>query len=83
MTTAGSPGGPFTFEGRNRRPPLDPVNCLLSYVYALLVKDLTAVAFGVGFDPYLGFYHRPRFGRPALALDLPRSSARCWRNRSC
>lgn len=64
------PGGPFTFEGRNRRPPLDPVNCLLSYVYALLVKDLTAVAYGVGFDPYLGFYHRPRFGRPALALDL-------------
>ncbi|MDQ6950001.1 MAG: CRISPR-associated endonuclease Cas1, partial [Actinomycetota bacterium] len=64
------PGGPFTFDGRNRRPPLDPVNCLLSYVYALLVKDLTAVTFTVGFDPYLGFYHRPRFGRPALALDL-------------
>jgi len=64
------PGQPFSFEGRNRRPPLDPVNCLLSYVYALLVKDLTAVVYGVGFDPYLGFYHRPRFGRPALALDL-------------
>lgn len=64
------PGQPFTFEGRNRRPPLDPVNCLLSYVYALLVKDLTAVSYGIGFDPYLGFYHRPRFGRPALALDL-------------
>lgn len=64
------PGGVFTFEGRSRRPPLDPVNCLLSYTYALLVKDLTAVVLGVGFDPYLGFYHRPRFGRPALALDL-------------
>lgn len=64
------PGRPFSFEGRNRRPPLDPVNCLLSYAYALLTKDLTAVAFAVGFDPYLGFYHRPRFGRPALALDL-------------
>jgi CRISPR-associated protein Cas1 len=64
------PGGPFTFEGRNRRPPLDPVNCLLSYVYALLVKDLTVTVYAVGFDPYLGFYHRPRFGRPALALDL-------------
>ena len=64
------PGGVFSFEGRNRRPPLDPVNCLLSYTYALLVKDLTAVALGVGFDPYLGFYHRPRFGRPALALDM-------------
>jgi CRISPR-associated protein Cas1 len=60
----------FDFEGRNRRPPRDPVNCLLSFLYALLVKDLTAVCYGVGFDPYLGFYHRPRFGRPALALDL-------------
>ncbi len=63
-------GGTFSFEGRNRRPPRDPLNCLLSYAYALLTKDLTAVAFAVGFDPYLGFYHRPRFGRPALALDL-------------
>lgn len=60
----------FDFEHRNRRPPRDPVNCLLSYLYALLVKDLTAVCYGVGFDPYLGFFHRPRFGRPALALDL-------------
>jgi CRISPR-associated protein Cas1 len=64
------PGQPFSFDGRNRRPPLDAVNCLLSYTYALLTKDLTATAFGVGFDPYMGFYHRPRFGRPALALDL-------------
>ncbi|MGH9090234.1 MAG: CRISPR-associated endonuclease Cas4g/Cas1g [Acidimicrobiales bacterium] len=64
------PGEPFHFDGRNRRPPRDPVNCLLSYVYALLVKDLTVTALAVGFDPYLGFYHRPRFGRPALALDL-------------
>lgn len=64
------PGRPFNFEGRNRRPPKDAVNCLLSMVYALLVKDLTATAYAVGFDPYLGFYHRPRFGRPALALDL-------------
>jgi len=64
------PGGTFAWDGRNRRPPLDPVNCLLSYVYALLVKDLTVIAHAVGFDPYLGFYHRPRFGRPALALDL-------------
>lgn len=64
------PGRTFTFDGRNRRPPRDPVNCLLSYAYALLTKDLTATVFAVGFDPYLGFYHRPRFGRPALALDL-------------
>ena len=60
----------FDFDGRSRRPPRDPVNCVLSYVYSLLVKDLTAVTLAVGFDPYLGFYHRPRFGRPALALDL-------------
>ena len=64
------PGQPFAFDGRNRRPPLDAVNCLLSYVYSLLIKDLTVQAFVVGFDPYVGFYHRPRFGRPALALDV-------------
>lgn len=64
------PGSPFTFEGRNRRPPLDAVNCLLSYLYGLVVKDLTAVLFAIGLDPYIGFYHRPRFGRPALSLDL-------------
>lgn len=60
----------FDWEGRNRRPPRDPVNCLLSFAYSLIVKDLTATVYGVGFDPYSGFYHRPRFGRPALALDL-------------
>ena len=62
--------GTFAFEGRNRRPPRDPINCLLSYAYSLLVKDLTSTVLAIGFDPYLGFYHRPRFGRPALALDL-------------
>ena len=62
--------GTFDVNGRNRRPPRDAVNCLLSYAYSLLVKDLTATVIGIGFDPYLGFYHRPRFGRPALALDL-------------
>ena len=60
----------FHFEGRNRRPPRDPINALLSLAYALLVKDLTAILQSVGFDPYLGFYHRPRYGRPALALDM-------------
>lgn len=64
------PGGPFEFEGRNRRPPEDPVNALLSFVYALLVKELTATALAVGLDPFMGLYHQPRFGRPALALDL-------------
>ncbi|GJQ27113.1 MAG: CRISPR-associated exonuclease Cas4/endonuclease Cas1 fusion [Phycisphaerae bacterium] len=65
-------GPPFAFDfaGRNRRPPRDPVNALLSFAYALLVKELTAALVGVGFDPFLGLYHRPRYGRPALALDL-------------
>ncbi len=62
--------GTFDVNGRNRRPPRDPVNCLLSYAYSMLTKDLTATVLGVGFDPYLGVYHKPRFGRPALALDL-------------
>jgi len=60
----------FNIEGRNRRPPRDPVNALLSFVYAMLVKDLTIVLHTVGFDPMLGFFHRPRYGRPSLALDL-------------
>ena len=58
------------FAGRNRRPPRDPVNALLSFAYSLLVKDLTIVCHAIGFDPFVGFYHQPRFGRPALALDL-------------
>jgi CRISPR-associated protein Cas1 len=66
----GSTALSFDFEGRNRRPPKDPVNALLSLGYALLAKDLTIVLQSVGFDPYLGFYHQPRYGRPALALDL-------------
>jgi CRISPR-associated protein Cas1 len=64
------PGAAFEFQNRNRRPPRDAVNCLLSFLYAMLVKDLTATVLAIGFDPYLGFFHRPRFGRPALALDL-------------
>lgn len=64
------PGQPFRFEGRRRRPPPDPLNCLLGFVYALLVKDLTASVAAIGLDPYIGLYHRPRFGRPALSLDL-------------
>ena len=63
---------PFTFDftHRNRRPPRDAVNALLSLAYSVLAKDLTIVCHTVGFDPYLGFYHQPRFGRAALALDL-------------
>jgi CRISPR-associated protein Cas1 len=62
--------GAFDFAGRNRRPPRDPVNALLSFAYAMLVRDTTVAALAAGFDPLLGFYHRPRYGRPALALDL-------------
>src|SRR5690606_11063158 len=60
----------FDLEGRNRRPPKDPVNALLSLAYSLLTKELAHVAASAGLDPLLGFYHQPRFGRPALALDL-------------
>jgi len=61
--------GAFSPEGRNRRPPRDPVNALLSFGYALLTKDWTVTLQTVGFDPLLGFYHQPRYGKPALALD--------------
>lgn len=63
-------GAEFSQLGRNRRPPPDPLNALLSFCYSMLAKDLVAVTLGVGFDPYLGVYHRSRYGRPSLALDL-------------
>lgn len=62
--------GAFDLDGRNRRPPRDPVNALLSLAYSLLAKDFTVTLAAVGLEPLLGFYHRPRFGRPALALDM-------------
>ncbi|MGE0129718.1 MAG: CRISPR-associated endonuclease Cas1 [Blastocatellales bacterium] len=60
----------FEFTERNRRPPRDPVNALLSFLYSMLAKDMLVTLVSVGFDPYLGFYHQPKYGRPALALDL-------------
>lgn len=60
----------FRFDARNRRPPTDPVNALLSLAYAMLTRHLTITLASVGFDPYRGFYHAPRYGRPALALDV-------------
>lgn len=60
----------FDFTTRNRRPPTDPVNALLSLAYSLLAKECTIAAYAVGLDPYVGFYHQPRHGRPALALDV-------------
>ncbi|MCC6967707.1 MAG: type I-C CRISPR-associated endonuclease Cas1 [Nitrospira sp.] len=60
----------FTLNGRNRRPPTDPVNALLSFLYALLMNDCVAALEGVGLDPQMGFLHALRPGRAALALDL-------------
>ncbi len=60
----------FEWTGRNRRPPRDPVNALLSFAYACLAREFTHISHGVGLDPYVGFLHQPRPGRPALSLDL-------------
>jgi CRISPR-associated protein Cas1 len=63
----------FDFDGRNRRPPKDPVNAMLSFAYAMLTREWTITLSAVGLDPYRGFYHQLRFGRPALALDMMES----------
>lgn len=60
----------FRFTTRSRRPPLDPVNCVLSFVYTLLMHDARSALEGVGLDPAVGFLHRDRPGRAGLALDL-------------
>ncbi len=60
----------WNFSARNRRPPKDPVNAMLSFGYALLTKDCTVSLLAEGLDPWWGLYHQPRHGRPALALDL-------------
>jgi CRISPR-associated protein Cas1 len=60
----------FKFEERNRRPPLDKVNCLLSFLYTLLAHDIRSALETVGLDSCVGFFHRDRPGRPSLALDL-------------
>jgi CRISP-associated protein Cas1 len=60
----------WDFNSRNRRPPRDPVNAMLSFAYALLAKECMVALLSEGLDPYWGFYHQPRHGRPALALDL-------------
>lgn len=60
----------FALKGRNRRPPRDPTNAILSFLYALLLNDCVAATEGVGLDPQMGFLHALRPGRPALGLDL-------------
>lgn len=70
MLKAAAPGRGFDFKLRNRRPPKDPVNALLSFAYAILLKDCFSALCTVGFDPYHGFFHVGRHGKPSLALDL-------------
>ena len=71
MLRGGDAGDPqFRIEGRNRRPPTDPVNAMLSFGYALLTRAFVVALSAVGFDAYRGFLHQPRYGRPALALDM-------------
>lgn len=60
----------WDFKNRNRRPPRDPVNALLSFGYALLAKECTVALLAEGLNPWWGLYHQPRHGRPGLALDL-------------
>ena len=70
MLKVAAPGRGFDFRTRNRRPPKDPVNALLSFAYAILLKDCFSALCTVGFDPYHGFFHVGRHGKPSLALDL-------------
>lgn len=60
----------FDFDGRRRRPAPDPVNAMLGFLYALLVRDCVTALMAAGLDPYRGLYHRLHYGRPSLALDL-------------
>lgn len=58
------------FNGRNRHPPIDEVNALMSYTYAILGNEMTMLLNALGLDPYLGFYHGIQYGRPSLAMDM-------------
>ena len=71
----------FFFHGRNRRPPQDKVNALLSYVYMLLGSECTSALEAVGLDPYVGFLHRDRPGRNSLAQDLMEELRACMADR--
>lgn len=71
----------FSFHGRNRRPPLDPVNAMLSFAYSLLAHDCASALESVGLDAYVGFMHRDRPGRESLALDLMEELRPCMADR--
>jgi len=74
-------GSGFAFGGRVRRPPTDPVNALLSYVYTLITHECSSALQGVGLDPYVGFLHQDRPGRQSLALDLLEEFRAPWADR--
>lgn len=71
----------FSFNGRIRRPPTDPVNALLSFAYSIINQDCVAALQGVGLDPYVGFLHQDRPGRPSLALDILEEFRAGWADR--
>lgn len=71
----------FRFDGRNRRPPMDPMNAALSFVYTLLAHDCAAALRGAGLDPQMGVLHQPRPGRDSLALDLMEEFRCLWGDR--
>lgn len=71
----------FTFGGRNRRPPTDPVNALMSFAYTLITHECASALQGVGLDPYVGFLHKDRPGRMSLALDLMEEFRAPWADR--
>jgi CRISPR-associated protein Cas1 len=73
--------GDFYFAERTRRPPLDNINALLSFIYTLLVHDVASALEGVGLDPAVGFLHRDRPGRPGLALDMMEEFRPCIADR--
>jgi CRISPR-associated protein Cas1 len=62
--------GEFDFPGRKKRPPTDPVNALLSFSYTMVFNEISSLLDGLGFDPYLGYLHKPDYGRASLASDL-------------
>lgn len=74
-------GSGFAFGGRVRRPPTDPVNALLSFVYSLITNECASALQGVGLDPYVGFLHKDRPGRVSLALDLLEEFRAPWADR--
>lgn len=74
-------GSGFAFGGRVRRPPTDPVNALLSFVYSLITHECASALQGVGLDPYVGFLHKDRPGRVSLALDMLEEFRAAWADR--